>query len=162
MDNMRLREWDILFMNFAHEVAKMSRAKRLNVGAVAVRDRRVIAIGYNGTPPGDDNCCEELVELTIPFEDVPKGELVIWEKGRNWILKTKPNVIHAEDNLIKFSKENNINLSGCTLYMTHSPCPVCCAKIKDAGFIEIVYDEDFRDTSGLLALKETCIIRTLW
>ena len=132
-------QWDQLFMRFANDVANMSSAKRLKVGAVAVRDRRVIAIGYNGTPPGEDNCCEYVNS---------DGELV-----------TKDSVIHAEANLIKFSGENGIDLKHCVLYITHSPCPLCAVKIYEAGFSEIVYGKQFRDTSALKRMSDVLGIK---
>ena len=135
-------QWHQLFMRFATDVGNMSTAIRLKLGAVAVKERRVIAIGYNGTPPGHDNSCE----ITDDF-----GNLV-----------TKPNVIHAEDNLIRFAKERNIDLCGCTLYVTHSPCPNCCDLIRSAGFKEVIYGKPYRIMSGLTALRESRIMVTEW
>lgn len=129
----REEQWHQLFMRFAGDVGNMSRARRLKVGAVAVKDRRVVAIGYNGTPPGADNNCED---------ELPDGSLV-----------SKENVIHAEDNLIRFAEANDISLYDCTLYITHSPCPHCCEKISKAGFSKVVFGKQFRDMSGLQALE---------
>ena len=121
----RQQQWDRLFLKFAKDVSQMSRAVRLQVGAVAVKDRRVVCIGYNGTPEGEDNCCE----FTDHF-----GNLI-----------TKPNVIHAEDNLIRFSKKLGVDLTGCTLYITHSPCVNCCELIKESGICRVVFSEPHRD-----------------
>lgn len=146
--------WDALFMRFAADVANMSWARRLKVGAVAVRDLRVIAIGFNGTPKGEDNCCEELVEeldtVTTSMQcNYNPSEHREWIDGRMYVLKTKPNVVHAEDNLIQFAKEHDIDLRGCTLYITHSPCPTCGIKIIDAGFTEVVFEKYYRVESKL-------------
>ena len=129
----RQQQWDRLFLKFAKDVSQMSRATRLQVGAVAVKDRRVVCIGYNGTPEGEDNCCE----FTDNF-----GNLV-----------TKPNVIHAEDNLIRFSKGLGVTLVGCTLYLTHSPCMGCCKLILGSGFSRVVFSIPYRDTVCLLQLE---------
>lgn len=83
--------WDDYFMDVAVRTAELSYAKRTKVGSIAVKERRIILCGYNGTPPGDDNSCEELVD----------GELV-----------TKPAVLHAEENLIIFSSKYGISLNG--------------------------------------------------
>jgi len=160
----RADEWDRLFMNFATDVANMSRAIRLKVGAVAVHDRRVIAIGYNGTPGGEDNCCEELVES---FEngnepDYDGSARREWKDGKNWVYKTKSNVIHAEDNLLRFCESNNINTNGCTLYITHSPCPLCGSKIIDAGFKEVVYEKHYRIVTDLGNLSDAGIKVRQW
>lgn len=128
-------QWDALFMRFASDVANMSYAKRLKVGAVAVRDNRVIAIGYNGTASGEDNCCE------------------IVDKTNFGILVTKSNVIHAEANLIKYAKIHNIDLIGCTLYITHSPCQNCGHLVMDAQFVEVIYGKPYRDTTVLLEIE---------
>lgn len=150
----RATQWDNLFMHWADTVAQMSYAVRLKVGCVAVRDRRVIALGYNGTPANEDNSCEELVESN----QTDDTKFMVWKDNKNWKLITKPNVIHAEDNLIRFSKENNIELTGCTLYITHSPCAQCCDKIIDAKINRIVYKTHYRDISGLTKLRDNNII----
>lgn len=129
-------------MRFATDVSNMSYAIRLKVGAVAVRDRRVIAIGYNGTPSGEDNRCENLAI---------DGTLV-----------TRANVVHAEVNLIKFAQENHIDLTGCTLYITHSPCPNCGPKVIEAGFVEVVFGKHYRIVSDLSKLTENGIIVREW
>lgn len=136
----RDRQWDSLFMVFARDVGEMSYGVRLRVGAVAVRDRRVIAIGYNGTPQGEDNCCE--------IQD---------EYGN---LTTKSTVIHAEANLAKYAEENHIDLAGCTLYVTHSPCRNCGGLIISKDFKEVVYGKQYRDISILGELiKEGIVCR---
>jgi len=134
----RQQQWDKLFLKFAHDVSQMSRATRLQVGAVAVKDRRVICIGYNGTPEGEDNCCE--------FTD-DYGNLV-----------TKPNVVHAEDNLIQFAQRHGISLEGCTLYITHCPCPNCCKRIVRAKFNRVVFSHVYQDMSGLYSLLDKGIL----
>lgn len=134
----RQQQWDKLFLKFAHDVSQMSRAERLKVGAVAVKDRRVICIGYNGTPEGENNCCE--------FTD-DYGTLI-----------TKPNVIHAEDNLIRFAQRHGISLEGCTLYITHCPCPNCCKHIVRAKFSRVVFSYIYKDMTGLPTLLDEGIL----
>lgn len=126
------------FMDVAIRTAQLSPAVRLKVGCVAVRDRRIIACGYNGTGPGEDNVCE--IKL-------PDGTLV-----------TKPNVVHAEVNLIKFSKLNNINLVNCILYITHAPCVGCAEEIIRTGFLSVVYNESYKNRDGIHFLVDDNIL----
>ncbi len=123
------QRWHNYFMNVAYETAKLSYATRLKVGSVAVRDRRIVCCGFNGTSPGEDNCCED-------------------ENGF-----TKPNVIHSEDNLIRFANRDGIDLSSCDIYITHSPCVGCAAKLIEAKFRKVFYCEDYRSKDGILLLQ---------
>ena len=100
------------------------------MGAVAVRDRRIVCCGFNGTSPGEDNCCED-------------------ENGF-----TKTNVIHAEDNLIRFANRDKIDLSSCDIYITHSPCSGCATKLIEAKFRKVFYSEDYRSRDGILLLQD--------
>lgn len=148
MNAARLAQWDALFMRFAQDVSQMSYAVRLKVGAVAVRDLRVVAIGFNGTPSGEDNRCEDLVEFDMNDEAFG-SEVIEWRDDKNWKLVTKSNVIHAEDNLIRYADRHNIDLNDCTLYITHSPCPSCGDKIIANGFKEVVYEKHYRIATDL-------------
>ena len=129
-----MNKWDKYFAEVALRTADLSYAKRLQVGAVAVRDRRIVCVGFNGTPPGEDNICED----------------------ENFV--TKPNVIHAEDNLVRFAKMNDIYLIGCDLYVTHSPCENCASIIIDNGFLSVVYINEYRSNTGIIKLKENNIL----
>ena len=117
------------FMDVADRTALMSTAKRLQVGAVAVRDRRIIACGYNGTAPGEDNICEETLE--------------------DGSTKTKDSVFHAEKNLILFSERESINIVDCILFVTHSPCEACALEIIRAGFCMVIYKHADRCRNGI-------------
>lgn len=164
MEDSRDRQWHALFMRFAQDVAQMSRAIRLKVGAVAVRDRRVIAIGYNGTPEGEDNCCEELVitDKNGIEDDYDVSAYREYRDGENWVLQTKLNVIHAEDNLIRYADKHSIDLNGCTLYITHSPCPACGEKIIANGFKEVVFEKHYRVVTDLHFLIDKGIEVRQW
>lgn len=124
--------WHKYFMDVALRTAQLSYARRLKVGCVAVRDKRIIACGFNGTPPGEDNNCEHETETG---------------------LVTKDNVVHAEVNLIKYAKTNNIDLQGCSLFITHSCCSNCASAIVQAGFKEVFFNQAYRDNAGLDILK---------
>lgn len=111
------------FMEQAQLNAKMSYAEKLKVGAVAVRDGHAICDGYNGTPPGEDNVCEERI---VRYFD---------EKGKPFYdVRTKDDVEHAERNLIYFAAKKGIRLEGASLFITHSPCVPCARAILNVGF----------------------------
>ena len=120
---------DRQYMRIAKVWADNSRAKRLKVGAIMVKDKRIISDGYNGTPTGFENECED-------------------ETG-----KTKPYVLHAEANAItKVAKSNNSS-EGATIYTLISPCMECAKLIIQAGIKRVVYATEFRTTEGVDLLK---------
>jgi len=124
-----------LYNNIAHEVAKMSHARRLQVGAVIVKDDRVISMGYNGMPAGWENNCESTQE--------------------DGTLKTRPEVLHAESNAIaKLAKSSDSGL-GAELFVTHAPCMECSKLIFQSGISRVYYSADYRDDSGIKFLKQS-------
>ena len=123
------------FMRVAEATAEQSYAEKLKVGAVAVNDGRIICTGYNGTPPGEDNRCEDRVP---DFDNIG-----------SWKLQTRPDVEHAERNLIYFAARKGIRLEGASLFVTTSPCMECARAIFNAGIAEVHYKDLFNDTTGL-------------
>jgi dCMP deaminase len=136
--------WDEYFMDIAKRTALQSHCVRLKVGAAAVRDKRIILTGLNGTPPGEDNCCEE--EVWVKDESYSMGGL--------WETVTKDSVSHAEENLITFAAHSGISLRGCGLFLTHSPCIHCAKLIRNSGIAYVVYNELFRSNDGLEYLQQ--------
>jgi dCMP deaminase len=126
------------YMDTAKRFAKLSTAKRLQVGAIVVKDDRIISIGYNGTPPGWDNDCEYWVE---------DGDL-----GSGW--KTKPEVIHAEANAIAKLAKSTESGKDSTMFLTHAPCVDCAKQIFTAGINKLYYREQYRSTDGIDFLKK--------
>jgi dCMP deaminase len=120
-------------MRAAHIYAELSTARRLKVGALVVKDDRIISIGYNGMPKGWDNNCEhELEDGTI---------------------KTKPEVLHAETNAIaKLARSVESGLDA-DLFVTHSPCLDCAKLIYQAGIRRVYYATNYRDDSGINFLQ---------
>lgn len=135
-----------LYMDWAKRVANCSHAVRLHVGAVIVKDDTVISYGYNGMPAGwDNNCEDESVELYSGYE----GAI------HRTVLKTKPEVLHAESNAIaKLAKSTNSGL-GATLFVTHSPCLQCAKLIYQSGINSVYYNENYRDDSGVKFLEKS-------
>lgn len=135
-----------LYMDWAHRAAELSYAKRLQVGAVVVKDDTVISYGYNGMPAGwDNNCEDETVEIYSGYE----GAI------HQTVLKTKPEVLHAESNAIaKLAKSHNSGL-GADLFVTHSPCIECAKLIFQSGIGRVFYSESYRDDSGIRFLEQS-------
>ena len=143
----RRNEKNRVFMNIAKEVASLSRAKRLKVGSVLMRDDRIISIGYNGTPSGLDNDCEISVCTLGDFcncDDLPNCA--------NLVSKTPDSVIHAEMNAILFAAKHGIKTDGCKLFVTAAPCFSCSRAIIQAGIVEVYFSEDYH-TAGISLLE---------
>ena len=152
-------------MDWAKRCSDLSHAKRLQVGAVIVKDDSVISYGYNGMPAGWDNDCEnkewcsaggwldsEEIEERWPYEgtylDAAGNEM----QGR-YRLKTKPEVLHAESNAIaKLAKSSNSGLNA-DLFVTHSPCLDCAKLIYQSGIRRVYFGENYRDDAGIRVLK---------
>jgi len=132
------QKWIDAFMDTAERFAQLSSAIRLQVGAVVVKDNRIISIGYNGMPAGWTNECEEVITPSLPYL-----------QGAGPILKTKDEVIHAEANAIsKLARSNDSGL-GATMFITHAPCVHCAKLIYGAGIEHVYFRESYRDTLGL-------------
>ena len=106
-------------MDIAHRVAELSHCQRKQVGAIAVKDNRIISMGWNGTPTGWCNECED-------------------EDG-----KTKIEVYHAESNLISKLAKSNESGEGASIYLTCSPCINCAKLLAQAGVVNVYYGEDY-------------------
>lgn len=154
-----------LYNNIAHEVAKMSHARRLQVGAVIVKDDRVISMGYNGMPAGWENNCEDIVWDTgaggwlDPEEFDAKYPFEMWHEqaGRNvrYALKTKAEVLHAESNAIAKLAKSNDSGDGADIFVTHAPCMECAKLIFQSGIRRVYFNQDYRDDSGIKFLKQS-------
>ena len=136
-------------MDTAKVFADLSHAKRLHVGAIIVKEDRIISIGYNGMPSGWDNNCEnETVELYSGFE----GAI------HRTVLKTKPEVLHAETNAIAKLARSTESGDGATMFITHSPCIECSKLIYQSGIKTVYYGEDYRDNAGLQFLQKSGVV----
>jgi dCMP deaminase len=131
------------YMDVAERFAKLSSAKRLQVGAIVVKDDRIISIGYNGMPSGWDNNCEDYIQLS----------------DDSITTKTKPEVIHAEANAIAKLAKSSESGDGSTMFLTHAPCIDCAKQIYTAGINKVYYNHNYRDTLGVDFLKK-CHIET--
>ena len=123
-------KYDVAYLKMALEWAKLSYCKRKQVGALIVKDRTIISDGYNGTPSGFENCCED-------------------ENNQ-----TKWYVLHAEANAILKISRSTQSCEGATLYLTLSPCKECSKLIFQSGIKRVVYIQDYSDNEGLSFLKD--------
>lgn len=112
----------------AEAYAELSKAKRLKVGAVIVKEDRIISLGYNGMPSGGFNECEVI---------------------KDGVLQTRPEVIHGEINSIFFAAKNGISTDGASMVTTHSPCMECSKAIIQSGIKHVYFKEKYRDESGV-------------
>jgi dCMP deaminase len=126
------------YMDVAKRFAKLSSAKRLQVGAIVVKDDRIISIGYNGMPSGWTNECEDYIQLS----------------DDTITTKTKPEVIHAEANAIAKLAKSSESGDGSTMFLTHAPCIDCAKQIYTAGINKVYYNQNYRDTLGVDFLQK--------
>ena len=125
MKDKKQHKYDKAYLRIAAEWSKLSYCKRKQVGAIIVRDRMIISDGYNGTPSGFENCCEDDEGLT------------------QWY------VLHAEANAILKVARSTQSCDNATLYITLSPCKECSKLIHQSGIKRVVYKNGYRDTSGV-------------
>ncbi len=125
-------------MKTAQTFAELSSARRLQVGAIVVKDDRIISIGYNGMPAGWDNNCED--------EN-------LHEDGSS-TLTTKLEVLHAERNALDKLAKGNEGGQGSTMFITHAPCLECAKSIYGAGISQVIYRYDYRSEEGISFLKK--------
>ena len=126
-----------LYSDIAERVAELSSARRLQVGAIVVRDDRIISMGYNGMPAGWDNNCES--------------------EQADGSLKTRPEVLHVEMNaLMKLARSHESGL-GADLFITHSPCMECAKGIYQAGINRVYYGRQYRSNDGIQFLNQSNI-----
>lgn len=127
------RKYVEAYMDTAKRFAELSHCERLKVGAIVVKDDRIISIGYNGMPTGWDNCCEE--------------------DG-----KTKDEVLHAEANALTKLAKSTESGDGAVLFCTHSPCIDCAKLIAQSGITDVYYEQDYRSKDGLIFLTKSGLL----
>lgn len=127
------RKLDLRYLRMARIWAENSYCRRRQVGALVVKDKMIISDGYNGTPSGFENVCEDSANITFPY------------------------VLHAEANAITKLARSSNNSDGATLYVTASPCIECSKLIIQAGIKRVVYGEHYRLEDGINLLRKTGI-----
>jgi dCMP deaminase len=156
-----------LYMRMAEDVASLSYAVRLKVGAVIVNDHAFV-YGYNGMPSGWDNTCEskeymgldaggrldpEYIEENWPYEEIDStGE------SRRYRLTSNPEVLHAETNAISKIARSPISSKGASLFITHAPCIECAKSIIQAEIAEVYFKNNYKNDLGLVCLRKSNIL----
>jgi len=154
-------------MRTAEIFSALSHARRLHVGAIVVKDDRIISIGYNGMPAGWDNNCEDKVydsgaggwvspeefEAMYPYTEWNEDA----EEEYRYGLKTKPEVLHAETNAIaKLARSSNSGLDA-DIFITHAPCLDCAKLIYQSGIRRVYFNQNYRDDAGIKFLEASGI-----
>jgi dCMP deaminase len=141
MNTKKQNNLDKVYIRMAKEWANLSHCERKKVGALIVKNGMIISDGYNGTPNGFNNCCEEMVAYG---EAVPETA-------------TKWEVLHAEANAMMKCAKHGTSCKEATLYLTMSPCKECSKLIHQAGISRVVYHEDYHNKDGLKFLSKANI-----
>ena len=148
-------------MATAKTFAELSYARRLHVGAIVVKDDRIISIGYNGMPAGWDNDCEYKEYL---YHGHSFGENAADyfdqtdENGKMYRLKTRPEVLHAESNAISKLARSSESGDGADMFITHAPCLDCAKLIYQSGIRRVYFSTPYRDEAGIQFLKNCNIV----
>lgn len=129
------KKMDSLYMDIAERVSNMSHCNRSKVGCVIVTPDNITSYGWNGMPSGMDNCCEDESNTT------------------------KKEVLHAELNALSKINSSTVSTKDATLYVTLSPCIECAKQIMQSGISNVVYRDDYRDTSGIDLLSKNSKIK---
>lgn len=141
----RRPSWDDYFLRIAEEVANRSTCLRRQVGAILVKDRRILATGYNGAPSGIRHCAE--VGCTREVLAIPSGERHELCRG-----------LHAEQNALLQAAYHGVPIAGATVYTTHQPCVVCAKMLINGGVREIVFLEGYPDALAEELLGEAEVV----
>lgn len=154
------------YMKVAETFAALSTAQKLHVGAIIVKDDRIISIGYNGTPSGWDNNCEDKEYMSIDAggwldpEEIEErwphiDERILEVTGvyRRYRLKTKPEVLHAETNAIAKLAKSTESGHGASMFITHAPCIDCAKLVFQSGISSVYYRNSYRDSNGIEFLE---------
>ena len=138
-------DWDTYFMDIAHMCARRTTCTRRQVGAVLVKDKRILATGYNGVPTGIDHCTDR--GCLREERGIPSGQQHELCRG-----------LHAEQNALLQAARYGTSMEGATIYCTTQPCVLCAKMLINAGVKEIVYDYEYPDELALEMLGEAGII----
>lgn len=125
--------FDEIYMDLAGNLAKRSHCVKAQVGAVLTKDTRIVSLGYNGPPAGTHNCDLEWPGVGCPRDS--KGSCSL--------------ALHAEQNAILYATKNSVQLDGCTLYITLSPCIACARVIFSIGIKKVIYKDSYAEFKGL-------------
>jgi len=164
-----MQKWHLFYIAFCDLLAeKLCYAKRSKVGAVIVKDHNILAYGYNGTPHGFPNVCEDIVvkdfKMTeasimtdLSFKQSAITNVAVAGKIIDSEFITKPEVIHAEINAIAKAARQGISIKGATMYVSISPCIECAKLIIQSGITKVIYKDEYRDKAGVELLTKASV-----
>jgi len=132
------------YMKVAETFAELSSARRLHVGAIVVKEDRIISIGYNGMPSGWDNNCEDIIR--------EEQDGIV-----KYNTKSKPEVLHAETNAIAKLAKSTESGMGATMFITHAPCLDCAKLIYQSGINHVLYRNSYRSDDGIKFLEKASV-----
>ena len=153
---MTQQELDTYYIKVAQICSENSKANKLKVGAIIVKDQQIISDGFNGTPSGFDNQCEDEKHKKLDRCSLCSQEHC--EGCDNIELLTRPEVMHAESNAITKCAEYGKATLGSTIYITHTPCIECAKLIIQAGIKRVVYKNFYKSLAGVEILRKSGII----
>ncbi len=148
-------------MKTAETFAELSHARRLHVGAIVVKDDRIISIGYNGMPAGWNNDCEYREYMDpgaggwLNPDEIEERWQYLEEDGTRYTLKTRPEVLHAETNAISKLAKSTESGDGAAIFITHAPCVDCAKLIYQSGINSVFYRSSYRSDDGVEFLKKS-------
>lgn len=141
--------WDDYFMRIAGDVATRSTCLRRQVGAIIVKDKRILATGYNGAPTGISHCTNDTC-LRIKY-NVPSGERHELCRG-----------LHAEQNAIIQAAYHGVSINGAIIYVTHQPCSICTKMLINSGITTFIYQDPYDDPLALEMIRESGVTLVIY
>lgn len=155
-----MKDWDKTFIEIAEKFAEHSTCVKRKVGAVLVKDLRILSTGYNGTPSGFPNC-EDIFEngpnevaTKIAFPHLEYSSVDRYLKHHEFSERYE---IHAEQNCLSFAAKNGVSTESCTLYVTTAPCVHCAKIIIASGIKKVIYKEVYKNDMGIQLLTDAGI-----
>jgi len=150
------------YMDVAARAGELSRCERFKVGSVIVKDGNILSYGWNGTPSGWDNCCEEKIYMDGDAGGWLDPETIVnnWpyidmdDNESRYKLQTIPEVLHSESNAISKLAKSHSSGDGATMFCTLAPCLDCAKLIHQSGIIEVYYQTNYRCTAGIEFLQK--------
>jgi len=154
-----MKDWDKTFIEIAEKFAEQSTCVKRKVGAVLVKDLRILSTGYNGTPSGFSNCNGVFRDVDEKTGKINLNKGILY--GESQFIThhdfAERYEIHAEQNCLSFAAKNGVSTDGCTLYITTAPCVHCAKIIIASGIKNVIYKEIYKNDFGIKLLEEANI-----
>lgn len=160
-----MKDWDVTFIEIAEKFAEHSTCVKRKVGAILVKDLRILSVGYNGTPKGFCNCNEVFFTNNTTTNSIDLEQGILHKNRLSFGDYERINhhdfaeryEIHAEQNCISFAAKNGVSTDKCTLYITTAPCVHCAKLIIASGITRVVYRDNYKNNFGINLLEKAKI-----